>query len=1212
MAEKEQPAKQKTIAGREEETLAFWRERQIFEKSLEATKGRDPFVFYDGPPFATGLPHYGHLLASIIKDAVPRYQTMRGRYVERKWGWDCHGLPLENVVEQKLGLKSKKEIVEYGIDKFNEVAKTEVLRYADDWKQIIPRIGRWVDMEHDYKTMDPTYTETVWWIFKNLYDKGLISEGYKSMHLCPRCETTLANFEVSLGYKDITDVSVTVKFKLESGQKIGDVVTDDNTYILAWTTTPWTLPGNVALAVGEEIEYVLAKIFISQGDVAEIKNGGEYPEIKNLENFVILAKDKAEDVLKEYEDYEILKNFKGSDLVGKKYKPVFDYFAKDETLKNRENGWQIYAADFVKTEEGTGVVHIAPAFGDDDMQLGKKFSFPFVQHVTRDGKFVPEVRDFAGRAVKPKDTALQRKIDEEILTYLKGHDAYFSETPLTHSYPHCWRCDTPLLNYAASSWFVNVARIRDDLHTYNKEITWVPEHIKEGRFGHGLETAPDWAISRSRFWGAPIPVWKCADCKTVEVAGSLKDLEAKRYTKPTTLILARHGERDDMPADIMNNPARHGEITLNTHKDANVHVTENGKKMIEEHAQNLKATGGVDAIYSSEYIRAKETADIFSKVLGIAVSYDSRLNELNHGPMFEGKKVSEYYGYFSTPLERFTKVPEGGESLAQARARIVSAARDIAARHEGERVLIVSHGDPLWMLEGALTFTAPEAMLLSRSATYIQQGEMREMIFPNYPFNNDGEVDFHRPYSDAVSLQCACGGETRRIPEVFDCWFESGSMPYGQMHYMGEPLLHFDPRSGRGFPADFIAEGLDQTRGWFYSLHVLAGALFQKPAATHILVNGLILAENGQKMSKRLKNYPDPMTVVEKYGADALRLYLLGSPAVAADDLNFSERGVDEILKKMIQRLANVATFYEMYRDEAVPAFELSHATHVLDKFLVYELAQLSQNVSRAMDTCRLDRGVRALNDFVDMFSTVYLQYSRDRFKEGEEGRVEALSTLRYAILETAKIIAPFAPFLAERLYQGVRQESDKESVHLEPWPEFGREIDGWSDVREEMAKVAKSVEVILAERSSAGISVRQPLSLSVIHADIIPQGAEYRDIVSKRTNVEVLKEATNLPEGKYAELDTTITPELKEKGMLREFVRGVQDARKKSGFVPQQKITVLKIYGSSEVLALFFEKFGAEIKKAVGASDVDVVLVGQGEYTISLGEEDVSISLGS
>jgi isoleucyl-tRNA synthetase len=1013
------------------------------------------------------------------------------------------------------------------------------------------------------------------------------------MHLGPRCETTLANFEVSLGYKDITDVSVTVKFQLEPGQKIADFVTDEHTYILAWTTTPWTLPGNVALAVGGGVSLYGRAVLGKESYIGS-------PLTKIFRDFL------------DENNINPIEEIKIDDLVGKKYKPVFDYFVNDANIKNRENGWQIYAADFVKTEEGTGVVHIAPAFGDDDMQLGKKFNLPFVQHVTRDGKFVPEVKDFAGRAVKPKDTVLQRKIDEEILAYLKSHDAYFSEIPLTHSYPHCWRCDTPLLNYAASSWFVNVAQIRDELHTYNKEITWVPEHIKEGRFGHGLETAPDWAISRSRFWGAPIPVWKCTDCKTIEVAGSLKDLEARRYTKPTTLILARHGERDDMPADIMNNPLRHGEITLHTRKDADVHVTENGKKTIEERAQTLKASGGVDAIYSSEYIRAKETASIFSKVLGVPISYDSRLNELNHGPMFEGKKVSEYYGYFSTPLERFTKVPDGGESLAQARARMMQVAREIATRHEGERVLIVSHGDPLWMLEGALRFTAPEAMLASRPTSYIQQGEMREIVVPNYPFNNDGEVDFHRPYSDTVSLQCSCGGEMQRIPEVFDCWFESGSAPYGQVHYMGKPLENFDPQSGRGFPADFIAEGLDQTRGWFYSLHVLAGALFQKPASTHILVNGLILAENGQKMSKRLKNYPDPMTVVEKYGADALRLYLFNSPAVAADDLNFSERGVDEILKKIIQRLSNVATFYEMYRGEAVPAFALSHAAHVLDKFLVYELSQLLQNVSRAMDAYRLDRGVRAINDFVDMFSTVYLQYSRDRFKEGEEERVKALSTLHYAILETAKIIAPFAPFLAERLYQSVRRESDKESVHLEPWPEFAREIDGWNVVSEDMARVSKSVEAILAERSSLGISVRQPLSLSYIHVDIIPRGEEYRDIVKKRTNIEDLKEKSDFPEGTYAELDVTITPELKEKGMFREFVRGVQDARKKSGFVPQQKIPILKIYISSETLAPFFKKSSEEIKRAVGASDVDVVLAGQGEYTISLSEEDVSISLGS
>lgn len=1214
----EEGKKRKSIAEREEETLAFWRAHNIFEKSLEQTRGGEPFVFYDGPPFATGLPHYGHLLASIIKDAIPRYWTMRGKFVARRWGWDCHGLPLENVVEQKLGLKSKKEIVEYGIDKFNEVAKTEVLRYADDWKKIIPRVGRWVDMENDYKTMDPAYTETVWWIFKRLYNKGLIYEGYKSMHLCPRCETTLANFEVSLGYKDITDVSVTVKFKLEPGQKIGGFVTDDNTYILAWTTTPWTLPGNVALAVGENIEYVA----IHPSLLGQPKQ----------QETLIFARDRLLGVqsllqgfVNENEissgqsagfDFDSQKVFKGSSLVGKKYKPVFDYFVNNPNIKNKENGWQIYAADFVKTEEGTGVVHIAPAFGDDDMQLGKKFNLPFVQHVTRDGKFMPEVTDFAGRAVKPKDTALQRKIDEEILLYLKEHNAYFSEMPLTHSYPHCWRCDTPLLNYAASSWFVNVPQIREKLIENNKTISWVPEHIKEGRFGKGLETAPDWAISRSRFWGAPLPVWRCEDCKAIEVAGSLEDLNAKRADTPATLILMRHGERDDIPVEIANNPTRHGEIMLNSllEEDA-VHITQEGKEHVRQVAEQLQKEGGVDAIYASDFIRAKETAEILSATLGTPVTYDTRLRELQHGTDFQGKTVAEYYAFFANPLERFTKQPTGGESLNNVRARMMSIAREITEKYAGKRVLVVGHGDPLWILEGALQFREPKDMIATRNNDYIQEAQTREIVFPNYPFNAMGEVDFHRPYSDAIYVKCSCGSKMARIPEVFDCWFESGSMPYGQHHYIGEPVVGFNPelrkgpalrssQSEGGFPADFIAEGLDQTRGWFYSLHVLAGGLFEKPAFTHVLVNGLILAENGQKMSKRLKNYPDPMDVVARYGADALRLYLLGSPAVVAEDLNFSEKGVDEVSKKIIQRLSHVYSFYEMYAHNKATLFSLDQAAHVLDKYVLYELCTLASAVSRATEEYRLDRAVRAIAEFTDMFSTVYLQYSRDRFKEDDDNAQKALSVFRYVLCEMAKIVAPFAPFIAEELYQNVRTDTGKESVHLEPWSTPDEHIKEWVTVHEEMEHVKNAIEWILAERAAQGIAVRQPLARAwVAH---LPHSEEYRDIIRRRTNIEEVTEK-ELPEDVHAEIDTTLTSDLKAKGVVREFVRGVQDLRKKQGLLPGERIAL--VVSADENIRQIIEAFLEEIKKSVGAANITFSAT-ESVHVVQLQESAVHIDM--
>ena len=1005
MREKSESNK-KTVSEREEEILKFWQENVIFEKSLELRRGGELFTFYDGPPFATGKPHYGHMPSSLLKDVIPRYQTMRGKYVPRRWGWDCHGLPLENIIEQELGLAHKKDIEQYGIAKFNAEAERAVLRFADAWKQFIPRIGRWVDMENDYRTMDPMYTESVWWVFKTLYEKGLIYEGYKSMHICPRCETTLANFEVSQGYKDITDISVTVKFEL---------MDEPDTYVLAWTTTPWTLPGNVALAVNPKIVYAKFQI----------------PNSK-FNGFYIAAKDRIKEILEEL--VEISEEFQGSELIGKKYKPLFDYYAKNEQLENRENGWKIYAGDFVTTNEGTGIVHIAPAFGEDDMRLGKEHNLPFIQHDSMDGTFKPEVTDFAGLFVKPKED--HQKTDVEILKLLAVRGALFSKKKITHSYPFCWRCDTPLLNYAATSWFVNVSKARGELQKTNQQISWIPAHLKDGRFGKGLETAPDWAISRTRFWGAPLPVWKCGACDKVFVAKSLEDLEARRTKKSNTFILMRHGEREDI-APGKDNPKEFGSLVISSKPDADVHVSEQGKERVRAVAEKLKQEGGVDLIYSSDFARARETSEIIDEALGgVPIVYDEHLRELNHGDEFEGKTASDYYAFFSSPEERFTKKPEGGETLSDVRGRMMRTLREIEATHEGKRVLVVSHGDPLWMLEGALKNMSEKELLAYRETNYMKQGETRRVELKNYPYGDDGRLNLHRPYIDDLALRCVCGGEMKRIPEVFDCWFESGSMPYGQHHYMGTPLAEFDPASDKGFPADFIAEGLDQTRGWFYSLHVLATNLFGKPAYKHVVVNGIILAEDGQKMSKRLKNYPDPMDVIITYGADALRLYILSSPAVYADDMNFSEKGVGEVYKKVILRLLNVVSFYEQYAgsDDAA-RISFDDSLHVLDKFILVELRNTKNTIEKALDEYQLQRASRAAVDFIDVLSTAYLQYSRDRFKDDNPRHLLARGVLRYVLAHTAQTTAPLTPFLAERVYESVKYADAAESVHLEDWP---------------------------------------------------------------------------------------------------------------------------------------------------------------------------------
>ena len=528
----------------EKEIIKFWEESKTFEKSVKNRDGKKNYSFYDGPPFATGLPHYGHIVASLMKDVVPRYWTMRGYQVKRRWGWDCHGLPIENLIEKELDIKNKQEIEKLGVDKFNQACRASVLRYVDEWKKFISRIGRWVDMKHDYKTMDPSYTESIWWVFSELYKKGLIYESYKSMHLCPRCGTTLSNFEVTQGYKDITDLSATVKFKLKAEQKIRDFKVDKNSFMLAWTTTPWTLPGNIALAIGENIKYAIVKI---------------------ENDFYVLAKDRIEEVLKDKES-EVLDEIKGKDLVGLEYEPLFDYYSKKEDLENRENGWKIYAGDFVTTEEGTGVVHIAPAFGEDDMELAEQYNLPFIQHVKTNGRFADEVVDFKdkseqGREVKPKRNP--RETDEKVVEWLEENNKLFAKENYKHSYPCCWRCDTPLLNYATASWFVKATAIKKRMIKNNQEINWVPKYIKNGRFGKWLEEARDWAISRNRYWGAPIPIWRCggkneinnksnrshkADykskgCGNIIVVDSRKKL-GELAVGGNTLIVARHGETD--------------------------------------------------------------------------------------------------------------------------------------------------------------------------------------------------------------------------------------------------------------------------------------------------------------------------------------------------------------------------------------------------------------------------------------------------------------------------------------------------------------------------------------------------------------------------------------------------------------------------------------------------------------------------------------------
>ncbi|MDO8620047.1 MAG: class I tRNA ligase family protein [bacterium] len=1232
MAE-EIPNQKSPNALREEQILAFWQKDNTFKKTLAKKSPRGEFVFYDGPPFATGLPHYGHILAGTIKDVIPRFKTMQGYHVPRRWGWDCHGLPVENEVEKELGFKSKKDIENYGIEKFNARSKEIVMRYADDWRRIIPRMGRWVDMDNDYRTMDASYTETVWWIFKTLHEKGLVYQGFKSMHLCPRCETTLSNFEVTQGYKELTDTSAYVKFKLLS---------QANTYFVAWTTTPWTLPGNAALAVHPERDYAYVEITASNAKEMLVGDTFIVGASENILRKVFASPDgkgaftfdpsarvgtftwKGEEVA-----FSAKKGLKGKELTGQSYEPVFDYYLKFANLTNKDRGWRVYGGEFVTEEDGTGIVHIAPAFGDDDYELLVKEKIPFIQHVGTDGAIRPEVTEFAGIQAKPKGNP--KETDEKVVASLEAKGRLLKREAYTHDYPHCWRCDTPLLNYAAPSWFVKVTEMRDKLVEENKKIAWVPKEVGQYRFGNWLADAKDWAISRSRFWGAPIPVWGCERCKTYSVIGSVDELRKRGAEKVTKIILLRHGESEKNVKHILDDTP--GVFPL----------THEGKKKAKEAAEFIKAQGHVDAIYTSPIRRTQETAGIVGKVLGKEVVVDERFREVDSGT-WDGKKDGdadlerERGAYRNLPSDIYYRTKRGatGESWEEVEKRVAEGLSDILRKHTGETVVIVSHEGPLvYLLKAIGNLTMLESDLYFRKERF---EEYARPITVYVDAETKQEFNMHRPFIDNIALTCevclkttgAGRGMMHRVSEVFDCWFESGSMPYGQAHYpfdkqkINAHEAPFDPvgtgwfKKPSGFPADFIAEGLDQTRGWFYSMLVLGTGLFGKAPYKAVAVNGIILAENGAKMSKRLKNYPDPLEVVGKYGADSLRYYLLSSPVVRGEDLRFSERGVDEVNKKVFGRLDNVLQFYLLYAEALSSKFE-ARSKNVLDKWIVARLNQLIAEVTNALEKYELDKATRPIGEFVDDLSTWYLRRSRERIKsENLDEKEQALGTLHYVLAELAKVMAPFTPFFAEYLYQSlnanVRIEDSNDankikSVHMEDWPSGGK-ID--EDILAGMSFVRSFASMALMQRAEYKIKVRQPLQkLSIKHSgkEPVKHWNELAEILKDEINVkEVIFDDTIGQDGPPVELDTTMTLELKEEGMFRELARFVQEMRKKSGLKAGEAVTLL--VGAQGPSKRFIEQHEQELSRIASLKNIAIQDSLEGGEPFQADELSVSVSL--
>lgn len=823
--------------------LDFWKKNNIFKKSISQRAGAEDFVFYDGPPFATGLPHFGHFIPSTIKDIIPRYKTMKGMKVERRFGWDCHGLPVENLIEKELGLNSKTDIEKYGVDKFNEKCRESVLRYVNEWKGTITRLGRWVDFEHDYKTMNPDYMESIWWVMKSLWDKGLLYEGHYILPYCPRCSTVLSNHELNLGgYKDVHDPAITIRFKVtKAGTKASDKEMENgSTYFIAWTTTPWTLPSNLGLTMGPDIDYV------------KVKDGDEY---------YILAEARLGAYYKNPEELDIVWKKKGSELEGSRYEPLFLYFASLAVNEDGSEGaFRVFTADFVSTEDGTGIVHTAPGFGEDDNKVFKGTGVPTVCPVDAECKFTKEVPDYAGRFVK--------ECDKDIIERLKQEGKLVKKEQILHSYPHCWRCSSPLIYRGVGSWFVAVEKIKPSLLKANSQITWQPPHIKEGRFGKWLEGARDWAISRNRYWGNPLPIWKCPDCGKTICVGSREEL----------------------------------------------------------------------------------------------------------------KQLSGIY---------------------------------------------------------------PE--------------------------------DLHKHFVDKITIPCDCGGIMKRIPEVLDCWFESGSMPYAQNHYPFENKEYFE----KHFPADFISEGLDQTRGWFYTLTVLAAALFDKPAFKNCIVNGLVLASDGKKMSKSLRNFTDPNEVINKFGSDALRLFLIHSSVVRADDLKYSDDGVRDVLKGILIPLWNSYSFYVTYAniDGISPEKAPENPSNPLDRWILSSAQKLIKNVTEALDAYDLSRAVDPIISFIDELNNWYIRRSRRRFwrSENDNDKNEAYGSLYTVLKILTKVAAPFIPFVTENIYQNLRQENEPESVHLCDYPVYDSSYRD-EELEFKMDTVQKAVSMGRSLRYQFNLKIRQPL----------------------------------------------------------------------------------------------------------------------------------------
>ena len=1162
----------------EEEVFSFWKEQHVFERSLaqrapkkgSKKSAKKTFVFFEGPPTANGRPGIHHVLARSYKDIMLRYKTMRGYFVPRKGGWDTHGLPVELEVEKTLGLKSKKEIEQYGIAAFNKKCKESVWKYKDEWERLTGRMGFWLDMKNPYITYENDYIETNWWIFSEIAKRGLLYKGQKIVPWCTRCGTALSSHELAQGYKEVEDTSIYAKFKVVKGEKMGEFVADNHTYILSWTTTPWTLPGNVALAVGEKIEYAMVSV----------------EEGKKKETYII-ATPRLE-VLKR--EYVHVGSVKGKDLVGIQYEPLFPVRAFTEGAAKKVS-YRVYAADFVSTTDGTGVVHTAVMYGEDDYTLGKKLGLPQVHTVNLQGKFTDDVPKFAGQYVKAKETEVA------IISALEHNGNLLRSEGYLHEYPFCWRCSSPLLYYGRDSWFIEMSKLREDLKKANATVHWVPENLREGRFGEWIREVKDWAISRERYWGTPLPIWACESCKKTTVIGGIKELEDTQKKSRNTYYFVRHGQSE----------ANVKEVLSCWPEKTPMHLTLKGRTSIEALAKKTKKMK-VDIIFSSDMTRTKETSAILKEAWGAPVIFDERLREINTGD-FNGLPIDAYRQLFVNSMERFTKAAPKGETLTELRARTYSFISEMEKKYEGKSIAIVSHEDTLWLMASVMQGWTDEASIARREGTngaFIQMGEMREMEYRTIPRDETGFFDVHRPYIDAITFPCKhCKGEMRRIPEVADVWFDSGAMPFAQAHFPfekgGVKGQHVD------FPADYITEGVDQTRGWFYTLLAVATLLKKKAPYKNVISLGLVLDKNGQKMSKSKGNIVSPWDMIQKHGVDAVRwyFYTVNPPGEAK---KFDELEIAKVSRQFFTLVYNSFVFFNLYGKVSVIPTKAPASKNVLDAWVLARLHETIHEASTYLEEYEIGDAARRIETFAGDFSRWFIRRSRRRLQkpESEKELQEVSKIFGYVLLELARLLAPFTPFFADALYKSLITNA-KASVHLDVWPTFNKKLVD-KKLIEAMEEVRLVASVALAKRAEAGAKVRQPLASLSLKSE---------KLKGKKALLEILKDEVNVKEIRFDKtqaedviLDLAITQELKDEGLLREFVRIVQDLRQDAGFSPKDMM-VLHIEAPQQILYVL-HKYETSAKRDVNAKVIEYKKVERfdAEIKTKLGDADIWLAV--